>query len=197
MNRQYKLSAALMLLVFGLLILLIFLRVELVDRNIGLYIACPGCFNSAVIMADLVMFSLAAAILLLAGLLRPDWLGRATHAFLGVLILVYVSDLVTFRLFNSRLFLSDAALFISERSAVWDQFSSGLGGPLAALGLLGGILLVFIALLSLPPIRVNSVRLALATVLVASLSAAVLSSPEPYVNEWAVSNVFSANLASS
>lgn len=197
MNRERKLSLALMLLVFGLLALLVYLRIQVVERNIGTYIACVGCFDSTVIMADLVMISLAAGILLLAGLLRPHWLGRIMHLALGVLILVYVADLVTFRLFNSRLFLSDAALFITERAAVWDQFSTGLGGPWVAWGIVGGILLLFIALASLPPIRTASLRLVLAGMLVVSLTSGMLLTPQLYVNDWAVTNVFSANLATS
>lgn len=197
MKQQRLLTAIGLTLVFLVLILLVILRAQLVDHNIGTYIACSGCFHFSVIMADLSMFSLAAVMLLLAGLLRPPWLGRGVHLLFGVLLLVYVTDLIVFKLFNSRLFMSDAALFMPEGSAIWNQFSTGMGGVAPTITLMGGVLLTLVFLALLPPVRAPSQRLLLAAVLVVSLTAGAVMEPQPYVNEWAVDNVFAANLATT
>jgi len=197
MKRQRLFSTFCLLLVLTLLILLVYTRTQLVDRYIGSYIACAGCFNSSVVMADLVMFSIASGILLVAGLIRPAWLARIVQLLLGVVILVYVTDLVVFDLFHSRLFLSDASLFVTERAAVWDQFYTGVGGAGRALALLGGVLLLFVLLAVMPPARTRSHRLLLTAVLAAPLIAGIATKTKPYVNQWAVDNVFSANLATT
>jgi hypothetical protein len=119
-------------LVAGLLLILVSLRADAVDQKIGVYIACPGCFDSVVFRNDLALSGLVFGILLLAGFVRPDWLARGIQAIAGFVILVYAADLILFHLFHARLFMSDAALFISERAAIWDQFASGMGGLLNA-----------------------------------------------------------------
>jgi len=197
MNRQRLHTALGLSLLCALLVLLVFLRAQLVDQFVGRYIACPGCFNSSVMMADLVVFSLAAGILLFAGLLTPGWLARTVQLLSGVLILIYVTDLVVFRLFHSRLFLSDAALFINERSAVWEQFYTGVGGRGPALALIGLVLSVFVLLALMPPVRGRAQRLVLIAVLVLSMTAGIMSESRPYVNAWAIDNVFAANLATT
>jgi len=197
MKRQRLFSTLCSLLLLTLLIFLVYTRTQLVDRYIGSYIACRGCFDSSVVMADLVMFSIASGILLVAGLLRPDWLARIIQLLLGVFIVVYVTDLVVFDLFHSRLFLSDASLFVTERAAVWDQFYTGVGGAGRAWALMGGTLSLFVVLAVMPPARARSHRLLLLTVLVVPLTAGIATKPEPYVNQWAVENVFSANLATT
>ena len=80
------------------------------DRNIASSIGCQGCFDSSVLSADLVMFWLAAGALLAAGLIPSRLAGRLLHLAAGMSIVVYVADLLVFRLFNYRLFLSDATL---------------------------------------------------------------------------------------
>jgi len=197
MNRQRLYTTLCLSLLFALLVLLVFLRAQLVDKYIGRYIACPGCFNSSVLMSDLVVFSLAAGILLFAGLLRPGWLARAVQLLVGVIILIYVTDLVVFDLFHSRLFLSDAALFMNERSAVWEQFYTGIGGHMPALALVGFVLFFFALLAFMPPVRGRVQRLLLIAALVLSLTAGIASEPRPFVNDWAVDNVFAANLATT
>ena len=197
MSWQRRLPAIGLTLIFLLLSALVFLRAQLVENTVGTYIACNGCFHSAVVTADLVMFSLAAAILLAAGLLRPAWLGRVLQLALGMLILVFATDLAVLRWYNSRLFLSDFNLFVANRSAVWDQFLSGLGGWLPAVAVLAGIVLMFVALAAMPPARSRSQRLILVAVLAVSLTSGALLHTQPYVNEWAVDNVFAANLATS
>ena len=197
MKRQSLWSAIGIVLVLALLALLVGLRMQVVDRVIGSDIACDGCFNSPVIIADLVLFSLAAGVLLLAGYLRPEWLGRLVQGGIALLVLIYAADLIVLRLFNSRLFLSDAALFIPEHAAVWDQFYTGLGGRTRVVLLLLGLVAPFVLLPLMPPVRNGLQRGLLGMVLVVTAAAAAWLEPESYVNEWAVANVFSANLASS
>jgi len=196
-NPVRRTSIVSLTVVFVLLAALVFLRILLVQRNIGNYIACPGCFDYPVIVADLPMFSLAAGLLLVAGLLPPGWLGRLLHAVFGVALLIYATDLLVFRLFNSRLFMSDAALYAANPAAVWDQFQGGLGGTLPGIALLIALLLPIVLLAYLPPVRDRSLRWLLTTILVISLTAGFVLKPPPYVNAWAVDNVFAANLTTS
>ncbi len=195
--RRHLVSSLGLIVILALLALLIYLRTQVVEAKIGTYIACTDCFDLAVVKADLVMVSLAAGVLLLAGLPRPDWPGRLLQAGLGLVLLIHLADVVVFRLFNSRLFLSDAQLFIKDYAAVWDQFSSGMGGTWPTLGILLCVLLVFTGLVLLRPMRTRGQRLALLVILLLSLSAPVVLPTETYVNDWAVTNVFAANLATT
>ena len=181
----------------GLLLTLVFLRADAVDQKIGVYIACPGCFDSAVFQNDLALSGLVFGILLLAAFVRPDWLARGTQAIAGLVILVYAADLVLFHLFHARLFMSDAALFISERAAIWDQFSSGMGGLLNALLILLAAAGLIIGLIALRPARQRSSRGLLTALVGFSLLATLTLERQPYVNSWAVENVFAANLATT
>jgi phosphoglycerol transferase MdoB-like AlkP superfamily enzyme len=185
------------ILLFSLLLVLIALRAGIVDHNIGTSIACLGCFHSSVLSADLVMFWFASAALLMAGFIPMRLPGRFLHLTVGLLIIVYVTDLLVFRLFNYRLFLSDAALFISERAAVWDQFSSGVGGAWVAVLMLLAVIGMLVLLFLMPAARGRPVRLFLSAVLIVSLTAGMALESPPYVNDWATTNVFSANLATT
>jgi len=196
-KRSTLISTIGLLIVFGVCAGLIFVRAQIVDAKIGTYIACLDCFNLAVLKADLVMFSLTAGILLVAGLIRPSWLGRVLHFGLGILFLIHATDLVVFQLFTSRLFLSDAALFAGSYAALWNQFSTGMGGWLPASTILLSVILMFVLLVCMPPVRNFSARLALVSILMITIAAQALLDTEPYVNEWAVTNVFSANFATT
>jgi lipoteichoic acid synthase len=184
-------------LVAGLLLTLVALRADAVDQKIGVYIACPGCFDSVVFQNDLALSGLVFGILLLAGFVRPDWLARSMQAIAGIVILVYAADLVLFHLFHARLFMSDAALFISERAAIWDQFASGMGGWLNASLILLAAAGLMIGLVALRPARQRSSRGLLTGLFGISLLAALPLERQPYVNSWAVENVFAANLATT
>lgn len=197
MNRQHALSALLITATLGFLVALILLRVRLVAQNVGVYIACPDCFHTEVMRADLVMFSLVAGILLLAGVLRPAWLGRLLQLLIGLVFLIYLIDLTVLRSFSSRLFLADLALFIGEASAVWDQFSGSLGAGWMAYAAVAGIVLVFIGLALLPPVRSGPQRAFLLAIVAASLGLYLISSKQTYVHSWAIDNVFAANLVTT
>ncbi|HKX55323.1 MAG TPA: sulfatase-like hydrolase/transferase [Xanthomonadales bacterium] len=194
MNRQHALSALLIAATLGFLVGLILLRVRLVAQNVGVYIACPDCFHTEVIRADLVMFSLVAGILLLAGVLRPAWLGRMLQLLIGLVFLIYFIDLTVLRSFSSRLFLADVALFIGEGSAVWNQFSGSLGAAWIAYAAVAAMLLVFIGLAVLPPVRSGRQRAFLLAVVAVSMGLYLVSSKQTYVHSWAIDNVFAANL---
>ncbi len=194
-TRLYELLSAVFL--FSLLLALVALRASFVDRNLGAYIACPGCFHSSVLQGDLIIFSLTAGALLIAGLIRSRFLGRLLHLVVGAVIIIYVADLLVFRLFNYRLFVTDAALFISERAAVWDQFSSGVGGVWTAVALLLSLLGLLVFLFQMPPARGRPARLFLSAVLVSSMAADAAWDSPPYVADWLTVNVFSANLATT
>lgn len=180
-----------------ILAVLIAVRMRLVDRNIGTYLACPGCFDDMVILADLPVIVGIAGLLLLAGILRPAPVGRLVQVLAGLGVLVYAADLVVFRLYNSRLFLSDARLFVAEPAAAWDQLSSGLGGPMAGAAVLLAVLLLPVWLAWRRPVTGGPARLLLTAIVAASLLAAALTRERVYVNDWAVDNVFVANLATS
>ncbi len=194
-SRWYELLSAILL--FTLLLVLVALRAGIVDRKIGISIACQGCFHSSVFAADLVMFWLASGALLAAGFIPMRLLGRFLHLALGLLIVVFVTDLLVFRLFNYRLFLSDAALFVSERAAVWDQFSSGVGGVWVAIVILLAVIGFLVFLFLMPAARGRPARLFLSATLIFSLTAGLALESPPYVNDWATTNVFSANLATT
>ena len=187
----------LLLLLFSLMGALVALRALEVDRKVGQYIACPGCFVSSVLVADGVLFGAVGGLLLMAGLLRPRGLVRVVHLAAGLPVLVYAVDLVLFRLFNARLFMSDAALFIRERAAVWDQFQSGMSGGWAAPLWLAAAAALFLLLWWLRPIRGTTGRAFLLCLLLWWLTSGMLADREPYVNRWAVDNVFAANLVSA
>jgi lipoteichoic acid synthase len=194
-TQWYELLSAVFL--FSLLLVLVALRAGIVDRNIGTSIACQGCFHSSVFNADLLMFWLASGALLAAGFIPMRLPGRLLHLAVGLLIVVYVTDLLVFRLFNYRLFLSDAALFIAERAAVWDQYSTGVGGAWVALLILLAVTGLLVWLLLMPAARGRPARLFLSVTLIFSLTAGLALESPPYVNDWATTNVFSANLATT
>ena len=194
-SRWVELLSAILL--FSLLLVLVALRASIVDRNIGTSIACQGCFHSSVFSADLVMFWLASGTLLVAGFIPLRQPGRFLHLGVGLLIVVFVTDLLVFRLFNYRLFLSDAALFVSERAAVWDQFSTGVGGAWVAIVILLAVIGMLVFLFLMPAARGRPARLFLSVMLIFSLSAGLALESPPYVNDWATTNVFSANLATT
>ena len=194
-SRWYELLSAILL--FGLLLLLVALRAGFVDRNIGSLIACEGCFHSSVVSADLVMFWLASGALLVAGFIPMRLPGRLLHLSVGLLIVVFVADLLVFRLFNYRLFLSDVALYISERAAVWDQFSSGVGGAWVAILILLAIIGMLVYLFLMPAARGRPARLFLSATLIVSLTAGMALESPPYVNDWATTNVLTVNLATT
>lgn len=194
-TQWYELLSAAFLL--SLLLVLVALRAGIVDRNIGTSIACQGCFHSSVFNADLVMFWLVSGALLAAGFIPMRLPGRLLHVAVGLLMVVYVTDLLVFRLFNYRLFLSDAALFISERSAVWDQFSTGVGGAWVANLILLVATGVMVFLILMPPARSRPARVFLSATLIFSLTAGLALESPPFVNDWATTNVFSANLATT
>lgn len=145
----------------------------------------------------MVMFWLASGALLTAGFIPMRLPGRILHVAVGLLIVVFVADLLVFRLFNYRLFLSDAALFVSERAAVWDQFSSGVGGVRVAVLILLAVTGLLLFLFLMPAARSRTARLFLSATLVISLGAGLALESPPYVNDWATTNVFSANLATT
>lgn len=194
-SRWYELLSAIFL--FMLLLVLIALRAGIVDRNIGSSIACPGCFHSSVLRADLVMLWFTSGALLASGFIPMRLAGRFLHMVVGLPIVVYVTDLLVFRFFNYRLFLSDAALFVSERAAVWDQFSSGVGGVWVALLILLGVIGLMVFLFLMPAARSRPARLFLTATLILSLGSGLALESPPYVNDWATTNVFSANLATT
>jgi lipoteichoic acid synthase len=194
-SRWYELLSAIFL--FCLLLALIAVRAGIVDHNIGTGIACQGCFHSSVFQADLVMFWLASGALLLAGFIPARQPGRWLHLAIGCLFVVYITDLFVFRLFSYRLFLSDAALFISERAAVWDQFSTGVGGVWVANVILLAVLGFLVFLFLMPAARGRPARRFLFATLILSLGASLVMESPPYVNDWATTNVFSANLSTT
>lgn len=174
--------------------ILIAVRALLVDRKIGTYIACPGCFHLDVLLADLLAFSVLASLLLIASSAPSRLFARILQLLCGAIILVYAADIVVFGLYSSRLLMTDAALFMSEGGAIWDQFSTGLGGPLAAVSILAGFVALFALLWWMPTPRSRAFRLTTAVVLATSLGASAVFKGAPYVNDWAVENVFAANM---
>lgn len=194
-TRWYELLSAIFL--FILLLVLIAVRASIVDRNIGNSLACPGCFHTSVLHADLLMLWLAAGALLIAGFIPVRLLGRCLHLAIGLLIVVYVTDLLVFRLFNIRLFLSDAALFITEREAVWNQFSTGVGGSWVAGLILLTVAGLLVFLFLMPVARGRPARRFLSVTLILSLIAGLALESPPYVNDWITTNVFSANLSTT
>ena len=179
---------------FALLAILVVMRALLVDQKIGSYIACPGCFHLRVFLEDLVAFSAFAGFLLLASCMQIRLLARVPLLFCGLILLTYVADLVVFKLYTSRLLMTDATLFLSEGGAIWDQFSSGLGGTAMGAGVIAAILALFALLLWMPVVRTARFRLTMTLVLATSLVASAYFKAEPYVNDWAVENVFIANM---
>ncbi len=194
MKRPHFRSTLLVVGTLGFLLLLVWQRMRMVADSVGTYIACPDCFNKAVIRADLVMFSLVAGLLLLASWFRPTWLGRLVHLLIGVVFLIYLCDLTVLSLFNSRLFLSDFALFASEIGAVWNQFSGSFSASWEAYAALAAVVLMLIVLVWLPPVRSNRSRLVLLGTLVLSSGVYAFSAQQTYVHSWIITNVFAANL---
>lgn len=194
---RHVFSAFLIAASLGFLAVLILLRMYVVRKSVGVQIACPDCFNTEVIRSDLILFALVAAILLVAGVLRLAWLGRLVHLLIGLLFLIYLSDLTVLLAFSSRLFLSDVALFIGEGSAIWNQFSGLLGSDWLAFFAMLSVVFVFVALAWLPPVTSKPQRVFLLAVIGLSAGLSLASVKEPYVNSWAVDNVFATNLATT
>jgi len=72
-----------------------------------------------------------------------------------------------------------------------------MGGPFAAPSLLFGILLFLVSMFLMKPARQKRARMLLAAVFGLSLTAGMLAEQQPYVNSWAVNNVFAANLSTT
>lgn len=178
---------------FLVLCALVATRVWLVDQKIGSYIACTGCFTWHVILEDLLVFCALSSLLLLASATPTRLLARIPLLCCAILILFYAADLVVFSLFNTRLLMTDVALFLFEVSAVWDQFSTGIGSPLTTTTIVIGIMLLLALVLWMPAVRSRGFRLTMSLVMGFSLVGNALFEPEPYVNDWAVENVFIAN----
>jgi hypothetical protein len=176
---------------------LVAMRVHLVEQKIGSYIACSGCFNSHVVLEDLLVLSALASFLLMASATPTRLLTRIPLLCCGLILLVYAADLVVFKLYTSRLLMTDAALFIAEGGAVWDQLSSGLGGPWMSLTLFAGIVCLFSLLIWMPASRTRLFRLTMSFVLGMSLVTNAYFESAPYVNNWAVENVFLANMSTT
>ena len=185
------------ILLFAILMVLVALRAGLVDNSVGTYIDCRGCFHSSVLQADLFMFWSTAAVILAASFIRADFPGRLLHLTVGLLIVAYIIDLIIFRLFNTRLFLSDLALFITEPLAIWDQFSAGMGGAWIAIAITLAVFALLAILFLTPPVCGKPARLLLAGVVIISLFMSAALEVPPYVNDWATGNFLSANLATS
>lgn len=184
-------AAAALLLLFAILVAI---RALMVDRKIGTYIACPGCFHLDVVLADLLAFAAVASLLLISSSAPTRLLLRIPLLLCGVLFLVYTADLVVFGLYTSRLLMTDVALFLPEGGAIWDQFTSGLGKAGAGAVIIGMVIL-FVFLWWMPTPRNRAFRLLASLLLVVSLGASAFFRPAPYVNDWAVENVFAANMS--
>ena len=181
------------LTLFLVLSALVATRVWLVDQKIGSYIGCGGCFSWHVIFDDLLVICALASLLLLASATPTRLLARMPLFLCALLILAYATDLVVFRLFNTRLLMTDVTLFLFEIPAVWDQFSTGIGNPLVTSLIIAGIILLLVLVLWMPAVRSRSFRLTMSFVMGLSLVGNALFEPEPYVNDWAVENIFVAN----
>lgn len=180
---------------FSILAGLVALRAFLVFRSIGKLIACPHCFHVEIVLADLLSFAALASLLLLAScsVYRP--LTRLIHLLCGVLILITAADVMVYHLYATRLLMVDVALFISEWVAVWNQFSTGMGGLAGALVILTLVAAFLVFLWWMPSARTRTFRLTLSAVIAVSLAASAFFQRAPYVHDWAVENVFVANMS--
>jgi len=179
---------------FLLLASLVAIRAFLVDRKIGTYIACPGCFHLDVVLTDLITFAAVASLLLISSSAPTRLWVRLPLLLCGVLLLVYGADLVVFGLYTSRLLMTDVTLFLPEGGAVWDQFTTGLGKAGAVAVIVGSVML-FVFLWWMPTPRSRVFRLLVSLLLLVSLGTSAFFRPAPYVNDWAVENVFAANMS--
>ena len=119
-------------IIFLIIAALIVVRMSLVEKKIGELLACPGCFHIDIAKAELVTFWITALTLLVAGWIRPGWIGRFLHLLVGLGLLYFIADLLVYRVFSYRLFLGDFLLYVRDPGPVWTQFQSTLGGPWAA-----------------------------------------------------------------
>lgn len=180
--------------VLALLVLLIGVRIHLVDRAIGSYLACQDCFDHMVLDADLLFVYLATGALFTAGIFRSRLPGRFLHLSIGLIFLFYIADLLVFRLFNYRLFLSDVVLYFTEWAAVWDQFSSGLGTIWSALFILAACIGLLIFLLLNPPARGRPARVLLSVALGVAVITDLAIDVPPFVSSWTTDNFIRVNM---
>lgn len=194
MSRQKIYELLAVAFTFAVLLFLIGMRADLVDYNVGIYIACNNCFNYSVLDADLAMFYFATGALLVAGFLRPRLPGRFIHLFVGLLILFYIADVFVYRLFNYRLLISDIALYFVEWEAVWDQFSSGVGGVWKALAIVFATTAMLLLLFLMPAARGRPARVLLFAILATALITDLVLESPPFVNSWATASYFRVNM---
>ncbi|MDX1379622.1 MAG: sulfatase-like hydrolase/transferase, partial [Xanthomonadales bacterium] len=169
------------------------LRMHAVEKNIGLAINCPDCFDAAVLRADLQVLAVLCGLLLLAGWLRRRPVTVVVHFVVGLALLVLAADALVHWLFRYRLFIADAWTYVAEYRAVWDQLSGGVGGAgLAALVLLAAAGAVGLLIVARPAQGVFE-RVVLAVVAVTSLGASAVIARPAYVNNWAIANTFVLN----
>lgn len=166
----------------------------MVDRTVGEYIACNGCFHLNLVLADLVLFGALSSLLLLASCTHSRMLVRIPHLLIGVIFLVYAADVIVFALYHSRLLMADVAIRYFERSANLNAFSFGLGDTALVLTVLAGFAGLFSLLWRMPGVPTRAFRLTMSLALALSLAASAFFKGAPFVNDWAIDNVFAANM---
>lgn len=194
MSKQKLNELLVIVFLFALIFFLIDIRISLVDRSVGSYLACQHCFDEFVLDADLLLVYLATGALLIAGSFRSRLPGHFLHLGIGIIILFYVADLFVFRFFNYRLFISDVVLYFAEWTTVWDQFSTGIGSIWSALVIFLALTGLLLFLFLMPPVRGRPARILLSFVLGAAVIADLAIDIPPFVNNWTTDNVIRVNM---
>lgn len=172
---------------------LVAIRAVVVDRTVGTFIACDGCFYLDVILADLVLCSALASLLLLASCTKSRMLARIPHLLFGIVLLVYTADVLVFAMYQSRLLMTDVAIRTFESGAGLSPVFTGLGAYAGALAVLAALAGLFTLLWWMPGVPTRAFRLTMSFVLASSLAASSYFKGAPFVHDWAIDNVFTAN----
>ena len=181
----------LLLAVFGGLIIV---RMQLVRRVIGGYVDCVDCFDQAVISSDMWLLAAIALLLLAASFISRHRARVLVQILISLVLVLYLADLLIFKLFGIRLFFVDLQIYGLEPAIVWEQASEFLGGPLLAAAVVIAAL-VALLLISWLPVRLSGRhRGLLVFCIAAALAAAALPAKPEYVNRWAYQNFLQANL---
>lgn len=166
----------------------------MVDRTVGAYIACNGCFHLDIVLADLVLFGALFSLLWLASCARSRALARIPHLLFGVVLLVYAADVVVFALYHSRLLMANVAIQYFEPATDLNAYSLGMGGLAGVLAMLAGFAGLVALLWWMPGVPTRAFRLTMSLGLALSLAASAFFKGTPFVNDWAIENVFAANM---
>lgn len=195
--RHWREHAGWLLIVLPCLLMLYFMlqRVLFVDSRLGKALACQGCFNSAVTLADWPLLALVALLLMLGFACRKRWLGALPKLAALLLMLLYITDYMTATELSSRLVLHELPNYLADSGIIRQHLgNTGFFTPAMTLALaLAAVLLL--AILFWPGLKSLRGRAGISLMLLMLASGVTVQAwpKTDYVHNWIIHNVIQYN----